>query len=209
MYSPHLAAINAVVRELLSLLEEARKRGGGALREEILRKIDELEDNFDLLVQAASPERITDVRFNAAVKALHEASEKIEELRNLVVSGRFRLASRKVLDVQAAIRHANRLLVLVRAGAPAPLVFRVAPEIVKEATVSPPEELVYASPLASRVYNALVRRGRYPLDELIRDLGIGEEEMGELNRAIHVLTSRGYARLSFTPDGKTVLEAIR
>jgi len=204
--SPQISVINSIARKLLDLLKQARERD---LKNEILLEIDELENQFDSLIQANAPERITDERFTAAVNAIHEVSEKIEELRSLVVNGRYKLARRKVLDLQAAIRHAYRLLLLVRAGTPTHMIFQISPQFLKEAELKPPEELVFTSPLASQIYSVIVRRGRVSIEELARELKVTDETRDEFNNALATLIQRGYVRPIISPDNKMMFQAVR
>lgn len=204
--SPQITVINSIVRKLLDMLPQARHKN---IKNEILIEIDELENQFDLLIQANAPERITDERFTAAVNAIHEVSEKIEQLRSLIVAGRYKIARRKVLDLQAAIRHAYRLLLLVRAGTPTPMIFQISPQFLKEAELKPPEEIVFSSPMASQVYNVIVRKGKVAVEELAKELNISDETRDEFNRALATLIQRGFIRPVIRPDNKLMFQAVR
>ena len=201
MSSP-LAMINICVRNLIAAVESRK-------RDEALRLVDQLDDHFDALIQANAPERITDERFQAAEKAIREVSEKIEELRALIINGRYKAARRKALDVQSAMRQAYRLLLLIRAGAPTPVIFQLTPRFLQEAQLRPPEELVFSSPLATQIYNIVVRRGSVSVEEVARELGITKETMDEFNRAITSLIQRGFVRPALTPDNRLILQAAR
>jgi len=200
--SSPLAMINICVRNLIAAVESRK-------RDEALRLVDQLDDHFDALIQANAPERITDERFQAAEKAIREVSEKIEELRALIINGRYKAARRKALDVQSAMRQAYRLLLLIRAGAPTPVIFQLTPRFLQEAQLRPPEELVFSSPLATQIYNIVVRRGSVPVEEVARELGITKETMDEFNRAITSLIQRGFVRPALTPDNRLILQAAR
>jgi len=204
--SPQITVINSIVRKMLDMLSQARHKN---LKNEILVEIDELENQFDLLIQANAPERITDERFTAAVNAIHEVSEKIEQLRTLIVNERYKIARQKVLDLQASIRHAYRLLLLVRAGTPTPMIFQVSPQFLKEAELKPPEEIVFSSPMASQIYNIIVRKGKIPVEELAKELNVTDETRDEFNRALATLIQRGFVRPIVSSDNKLMFQAVR
>jgi len=204
--SPQITVINGIVRKLLDMLSQARHKN---LKDELLIEIDELENQFDLLIQANAPERITDERFTAAVNAIHEVSEKIEQLRSLIVNERYKIARRKVLDLQAAIRHAYRLLLLVKAGTPTPMIFQISPQFLKETELKPPEEIVFSSPMASQVYNIIVRKGKVAVEDIAKELNINEETRDEFNRALATLIQRGFVRPVVSPDNKLMFQAVR
>jgi len=204
--STQILVINTIVRRLLDMFEQARHRD---LRDEIMADIDELENQFDALIQANAPERITDERFTAAINAIHRVSEKFERLRELVVKRQWVRAKRQLLDLQAAIREAHRIFILVRAGAPMHMIFQVSPEFIRKAELKPPEELVFTTPLATQIYNVIVRRGKATIEELARELNVTDEMRGEFNNALATLIQRGYVRAVIGPDNKMVLQAVR
>jgi len=198
-----MSVINALAKKLLDMLAKAERV------DDILREIDNIENQFDQLVQSSAPERITDERFSAAVNAIQDVSEKAGELRRLVVENRFKLARDKVLELQKSIRHAYRLLVLVGAGAPTPVIFQVSPQFLKGVELRPPEELALSSPLAAQLYNTVVRRGRIAVDELAAELKVTDETRDEFNEALALLIQRGFLRPVIGPDNRMLFEAVR
>lgn len=202
--SSSVTIINTLIRNILELLD--RK----ADKNEILGVLDQLDNQFDFLVQANAPERITDERFEAAVKAIDEVSEKVERLRETVASGRYHLAKKQVFDLQASIRKAHRILLLVRAGAPTPMIFQVSPQFLKEAELKPPEEMVLTtSPLATQIYGYILRKGKVPIDELAREFGVTDKTRDEFNRAVASLIQRGFVKPVIGADNRMVLQAVR
>ncbi|RLF04440.1 MAG: hypothetical protein DRJ60_07085 [Thermoprotei archaeon] len=207
MSSPQLNTINATIRDLVNVIDDVKK--GRASKEDALKVVDELENQIDMMVSQLSPERITDERFNAAVKALKDISEKFKALRELIIFGRYMRAKKQVLDIQETIRHTYRLLTLIRAGAPTPLVFQVVPQFFRETEVKVPEAIVYSNPMAAQIYNILLRKGEATVDELAFQLKIDDKTRDEFNKAIAQLISTGYVKPLFTSDNKMVLRLIR
>jgi len=205
MSTAQLNVINASVRELLNILDSVRK--GRASKDEALRVLDELENQIDVMLSQLAPERITDERFNAAVGALKEVSEKFKNLRESIIFERYSLAKKQVLDIQESIRHIYRLLTLIRAGAPTAMIFQITPQYLREVTV--PEAIVYSNPMAAQIYNVLVRRGGATVEELATELKIDDKTREEFNRAIAQLISTGYVKPWFTPNNKMVLKPTR
>jgi len=203
----HLNIINATIRELLNALDDLKR--GKVRKEDVLRIIDELENQIDNMLAQLAPERITDERFTAAIKAIREVSERFKSLRESVIFGRYTHAKRVVLDAQESIRHTYRLLTLIRAGAPTTLIFQVTPQFLREAEVTAPEALVYSNPMAAQIYNILLRKGEASIDELAIELKIDDKTREEFNKAIAHLIATGYARPYYTPDNRMVLRPSR
>ena len=178
-------------------------------REAALRLLDEIDNLIDGLLASMAPERITDERFEAASKAVRELSAAVNEVRRLVYEGRLRAAAERLPDLQRAVREAHRLLLFVRSGAPTPLLFQVTPEFLRAASLRPPETIVLLGPMAVKLYNAVVRRGEVPVEELARELGVTDETREEFNRAVTQLVSLGYVTVAVTPDNRIVLRAVR
>ena len=200
--------ISAKLRELFQLLEEAERRR--ADKDRILRAVDELDNEIDRMVMGLAPERITDERFSTAADALREISEKFKSFRESVISERYHVAKKQLSELQTTIRHTHRLLILVRAGAPVPFVFQVSsPQFAERALVTAPETMVYASPMATRIYNILVRKKEATIPELVEELGIDDRTRDEVNRAIEHLLSAGYIKIYLTPDNRMLLKPIR
>jgi len=197
--------LNALLRTLVEKLSNARVFGVGY--NELMRIIDEVENNFDMLVAQSAPERITDERFSSAVEMLKDVAEKLRNLREFILDGKFTEARKTALDIQESIRHAYRILMLLKAGAPVPIVYQVAPQFLRE--ITPPEQVVYMSPLASQIYNILARRREAPLDQIALELRIDEKTRDEFNRAVAQLVASGYAQISLTPDNRVVLRLVR
>ena len=205
MSMSQLNIINANIRQLVKVLDEIKR--GRASVDEALRLVDEIEGNVDMLVQMLAPERITDERFSATVKSLKELADKFSELRDMISSQRLTYAKKKVFEIQEFIRHIYRVLMLVRAGAPTPVIFQVSPQFLREVTV--PEAVVYSNPMSAQIYNILVRRGGATVEELALELKIDDKTRDEFNRAIAQLISMGYVKPYFTPDNKMVLKPTR
>jgi len=200
-----LNVVNSTIREILRTLDDVKR--GRAGKEDVLRLLDELENQIDAILVHLAPERITDERFNAAVKAVKDVSDKIRRVRESVMFGRYTYAKRQLLDVQESIRLTYRLLTLIKAGAPTPVIFQVAPQFLRE--VSAPEAVVYTNPMAAQIYNVLVRKGEATVEELALELKVTDETRDEFNRAISQLISMGYARPYFTSDNKMILKPAR
>jgi len=200
-----LNVVNSTIREIMRTLDDVKS--GRAGKERVLKLLDELENQIDVILAHLAPERITDERFNAAVKAVEDVSDKIRKVRESVVFGRYTYAKRQLLDVQESVRLMYRLLTLIKAGAPTPVIFQVAPQFLRE--ISAPEAVVYTNPMAAQIYNVLIRKGEATVEELALELKITDETRDEFNRAISQLISMGYARPYFTPDHKMVLKPAR
>lgn len=205
MSMSQLNIINANIRQLIKVLDDIKR--GAALVDDALRLVDEIEGNVDMLVQMLAPERITDERFSATVKSLKELADKFSELRDMISSHRLTYAKKKVFEIQEFIRHIYRVLMLVRAGAPTPVIFQVSPQFLREVTV--PEAIVYSNPMSAQIYNILVRRGEATVEELALELKIDDKTRDEFNRAIAQLISMGYVKPYFTSDNKMVLKPTR
>lgn len=205
MSTPQLNIINAAIRDLLNALDDVKR--GKAKKEDALKILDELENQIDVMLSQLAPERITDERFNAAVRALKDVADKFRSLRESIIFGRYTHAKRQVLDIQESIRHTYRLLTLIRAGAPTALIFQVTPQFLREVAV--PEAIVYSNPMAAQIYNALVRKGEASVEELALELKIDDKTREEFNRAIAQLISTGYVRPFFTSDNKMILRPAR
>lgn len=205
MSTAQLNVVNSTIREILRTLDDVKR--GRAGKEDVLRLLDELENQIDAILVHLAPERITDERFNAAVKAVKDVSDKIRRVRESVMFGRYTYAKRQLLDVQESIRLTYRLLTLIKAGAPTPVIFQVAPQFLRE--VSAPEAVVYTNPMAAQIYNVLVRKGEATVEELALELKVTDETRDEFNRAISQLISMGYARPYFTSDNKMILKPAR
>ena len=207
MSAVQLNAINATIREILNILDDLRR--GRAEREDALKAVDELENQIDSMLAQLAPERITDERFTAAVNAIKEVSERVKNLRDSIIFGRYTHARRQVLEVQESVRHTYRLMMLIRAGAPTPLIFQVTPQFLREAEIAAPEALAYTHPMAAQIYNVLVRRGEAGIDELARELRVDDRTREEFNRAVAHLIASGYARPYLTPDNRMILRLGR
>jgi len=202
---PPLRIVDASIRELMKALDEAKRK---RLDEDlILKLVDQVDLNIDQLLCALAPEKITDERFEAAVNAINDVSAKLKDLREMILDGRLAEAKKKALEVQSSVRTMYRVLTIIRAGAPTPIILQFAPEYVKE--LQAPETLLYSSPLAARAYNILSRRMEVSIDELARELNVDERTRDEFNRAITLLITNGYARPYFTPDNRMVLRWAR
>ena len=202
MSTSQLNTINATIRELIGMLDGVK--GGKEYRNRLLRKIDEVENSIDSMIQVLAPERITDERFGAAVNALRELSDKFKTLREAVIFGKFNHAKKLVLEIQESIRHTFRLLTLIRAGAPTTLIFQVTPQFLREVKV--PESVLYSNPMAAQIYSILMRKGEASIEELAMDLKIDKEKMDDFNRAVATLINTGHATAFFTPEGKMLLK---
>jgi len=200
-----LNIVNSTIREILRTLDDVKR--GRAGKEDVLRLLDELENQIDAILVHLAPERITDERFNAAVKAVKDVSDKIRGVRESVMFGRYTYAKRQLLDVQESVRLTYRLLTLIKAGAPTSVIFQVTPQFLREVAV--PEPIVYTNPMAAQIYNVLVRRGEATVEELALELKITDETRDEFNRAISQLISTGYVRPFFTSDNKMILRPAR
>jgi len=198
----HLNVLNATIRDLLQAIE--RKD-----RDAALRILDELENQIDAMLMDMAPERITDERFEAAMKAITKITERAKHLREAIWEMKFTQARKLALEVQEAIRNAYRLLILIRAGTPTPVIFQVSPQFLRDVNIQAPESLIYTNPMAAQIYNVLVRKGEATLEELAAELGIDEKSRDEFNRAIAHLISLGYVRPYLTPDNKMVLKPAR
>jgi len=202
--SSQLNTVNAIIRELIDMLDEVK--GGRDYRNRLLRKIDEVENAIDSMVQILAPERITDERFSAAVSALKDLADKFKTLREAVIFGKFSYAKKLVLEIQESIRHTFRLLTLIRAGAPTTLIFQVTPQFLREVKV--PESVLYSNPMAAQIYSILVKKGEASIDELAMDLKVDKEKMEDFNRAVATLISTGHVTPFFTPEGKMLLKLV-
>ena len=205
MSTAQLNIVNSTIREILRTLDDVKR--GRAGKEDVLRLLDELENQIDAILVHLAPERITDERFNAAVKAVKDVSDKIRGVRESVMFGRYTYAKRQLLDVQESVRLTYRLLTLIKAGAPTSVIFQVTPQFLREVAV--PEPIVYTNPMAAQIYNVLVRRGEATVEELALELKITDETRDEFNRAISQLISTGYVRPFFTSDNKMILRPAR
>ena len=205
MSTAQLNIVNSTIREILRTLDDVKR--GRAGKEDVLRLLDELENQIDAILVHLAPERITDERFNAAVKAVKDVSDKIRRVRESVMFGRYTYAKRQLLDVQESVRLTYRLLTLIKAGAPTSVIFQVTPQFLREVAV--PEPIVYTNPMAAQIYNVLVRRGEATVEELALELKITDETRDEFNRAISQLISTGYVRPFFTSDNKMILRPAR
>lgn len=202
-----LNVINVTIRNLLGEIEKLEKKQGKL--DDVLKILDELEDQLDDLLTQLAPERITDERFSAAVNAVNEVSAELKDLRKALLEGRYKYAKDKVLDVQTAIRNAYRLMLLVHAGAPTAFIFQVTPQFLREELLSAPETLVLANPMAAQIYNILLRKGQASIEELALELNIDDKTRDEFNNAIAHLIMRGYVRVYYTKDNKTILRPAR
>ena len=202
MSSSQLNTVNATIRELINMLDGAK--GGREYRNRLLKKIDEVENSIDSMIQVLAPERITDERFSAAVSALKELADKFKMLREAVIFGKFNYAKKLVLEIQESIRHTFRLLTLIRAGAPTTLIFQVTPQFLREVKV--PESVLYSNPMAAQIYSILMRKGEASIEELAMELKIDKEKMDDFNRAVATLINAGHATAFFTPEGKMLLK---
>ncbi len=197
--------INALVSDILNALDEVIY--GRKKPDEVLKLVDQLDDQIDSLVASLAPERITDERFSAAMSALRDLSDAITKLRRRIVEGRYRAARELIPDLQSKIRMAIRLLTLAKAGSPTPLIVQFAPEYVSE--VKAPESLVLAEPMAARIYGILVRKRREKVSQLAAELGIDEKTRDSFNRAIAQLIASGYVTVDVTPSGELELALAR
>lgn len=202
-----IASITAMIRELMDILEQADR--GHVHGQVVLKMIDQIEDNIDLLIQQLAPERITDERFQAVMKAVDELSEILGSLRKAVTGRRYKYATKLAMDLQEKLRKVYRLMMLIRSGGPSTVIFQVAPHFVRDVNLRVPEPLLYASPLAVEIYNRVVRRGSVPVDELIVELGIDERRRDEFNRAITSLITMGYVVPYIDRDNRMILKVAR
>ena len=206
MSSSQQKLIDSLLRELLNAIDNAKYHKMS--RDEVLKLLDEVESNVDVLIQMSSPERITDERFTVAVNALKDLSNKFRSLREKIVFEDYINAKSLVLDVQETIKHLYRLLSFIRAGAPSPVIFQVAPQFLREAPV--PEALIYGgNPMEAQIYNVLMRKGQASVEELALELKIDDKSRDEFNRALSRLAEIGYIRMYITPDNKIVFRPAR
>jgi len=200
-----LNVISSILRQLIDMLEGAPTKGID--RDQALRLVDEVENQIDALVAQSAPERITDERFSTAVEMLKDLSDKLRRLREAIIAGRYLSAKRIAIDVQSSLRHIYRILILIKAGAPTPMILQVAPEFIRE--IRPPEQIIFTSPMAAQIYNILARRREATIEELARELGIDERTRDDFNRAVAQLISMGYATIVLTPDNRIMLKLVR
>lgn len=203
--STQFNVINATIRDLISALEEAKK--GRIRRDSVLKLLDELENNVDALISSLAPEKITDERFTAASNALREFSEKMKQLRESVIAGKYTESIKLAVDIQETLRHVYRLLVLIRAGTPTPMILSFTPQFFRE--ISVPEPVLFSSPMAAQIYNTLVRRGEATVEDLAMDLRVDDRTREEFNRALSWLISAGYVKPYFTRDNRMILRPAR
>lgn len=201
--SSQLNVINATIRELINSIENLRK--GKIDRDQVLRLIDELENQIDNMVYQFAPERITDERFSIATNSLREISKNFKLLREHILSGRYIRAKRQVLDLQESVRQMYRILMLIRAGAPTTLIFQVTPQFLRNVELPAPEALIHSNPMAAQIYNILQRKGEASIEELATELRIDNRTRDEFNRAVAYLISTGFARPYLTQDNRMVL----
>jgi len=83
----------------------------------------------------------------------------------------------------------------------------VAPQFLREITI--PETIVYSNPMASQIYNILVRKGEAAVEDLAIELKIDDKTRDEFNRAIAQLISTGYVKPYFTPNNKMMLRPAK
>ncbi len=200
MSSQFLNIINTYIRDLIKLLDSARR--GVVDRDVVLRALDELENRVDEIISSLAPERITDERFSAASTEIRELSEKFKELRSLVINGKYSRALSLISDVHESVRKAFRILQLIKAGAPVPVIIQQSPS----SPLFPPEVILNVNPDALQVYNVLVRRGEISFKDLINELKI---DVSRINSAIRTLQDLGYVRVYLLPDGTPVLRVVR
>ncbi len=200
-----VASINALIRELIKLCTEARFNR--ARQEDLLRVLDELETQIDNMVQALVPEKITDERFRLVEKGLRELMDKLREVREFIVFGRLVRAKKKLLEVQELARHVYRLMLIIRAGAPTPMIFQFTP--FRTVELPAVEPLLFSNPMAAQIYNVLQRRGEMSLEDLAREMHITDANRDEFNRAISLLISMGYVTPYLTHDNRLILRARR
>jgi len=202
-----LNIINSTIRTLLTEIDDLKYRR--IKLEDVLKTVDELEDQIDGMISRLAPERITDERFSAAVNAVKDVSKEMKELRDAIISGRYALAKKKVLDVQSVVRNAYRLLILLHAGSPTTLIFQVTPQFLREELLSAPEALVFANPMASQIYSILQRKGKASVEELAFELKIDDETRDQFNNAIAHLIATGYAKPYYDSSGKMILKPAK
>jgi hypothetical protein len=207
MTSSLLSIINSSMRDLLKSIEKL-KSGRGS-KEEVMRLIDDIENHVDNLIQSISPERITDERFTAAITVLNEMSSKLSRLREYVLTDRLHSAIRIIPQIQGAIRHAFRVMNLLQAGTPISIILRGGPEYLREIETSPPEGIVLRSPLATQIYNILVRKGQTSVEDIASELKIDEKTRTDFNRAINDLITLGYAKVNVDKDNRILLRPAR
>jgi len=198
--------IDSLLRELLNAIDDARHHK--VARDNVLKLLDEVESNVDILIQMSSPERITDERFTVAVNALKDLSGKFKSLRERIVFEDYVNAKSLVLDVQETIKHLCRLLSFIRAGAPSPVVFQVAPQFLRETPI--PEALIYSGgTMEAQIYNTLLRKGQATVEELALELKINDKTRDEFNRALSRLAEMGFVKMYITQDNKIVFKPAR
>ena len=206
MSSSQQKLIDSLLRELLNAIDNAKYHKMG--RDEVLKLLDEVESNVDVLIQMSSPERITDERFTVAVNALKDLSNKFRSLREKIVFEDYINAKSLVLDVQETIKHLHRLLSFIRAGAPSPVIFQVAPQFLREAPI--PEALIYSGgTMEAQIYNTLIRKGQATVEELALELKINDKTRDEFNHALSRLAEMGFVKMYITQDNKIVFKPAR
>jgi len=188
------------MREFVRVLESAMR--GGVSRDDVLKSLDELENRIDDMITSLAPERITDERFAAASTEIKNLSEKFKELRGHVIAGRYSRALSLIPEVHEAIRSVFRVLQLIKAGAPFPIIIQQSPQ----APLFPPEVILQTNPDALQVYNIIVRRGEMSLRDLVDEVKM---DVSRINSAVRTLQDLGYVRVQLLPDGTPVLRVVR
>jgi len=200
--SQPVATINALINRMLEGIEREESR------EDLLALLDGIEDALDRLVESSIPERLTDERFQAVLVAMKGVEDAISRLRDALLTSGYRLARRRLLDLKREVRNAYRLLLLVRGGAPAPMVFQVVPEYVRSLPLQPPAPLAF-SPMGAQIYSVLTRRGSATLEEIAAELGVTDANRAEFNAALAQLMQGNYVRIEVSPDNRIVLRPAR
>jgi hypothetical protein len=182
------------------MLEDAQQ--GRVDKYTLLKALDELEDSVDRLIAQMAPERITDTRFEATLDTLKDIAKGFYRVRKLIVAGRYAKAIDKLNQLHEILRHGYRTMTFVKAGAPTPVVYQMS----SSSALIPPDSLLEASSVATKLYNLLVRRGEVDLVEASRELDLTAEA---LNEAVNTLIKLGYVKAIMMPDGRWRLRVVR
>ena len=197
-----LASINAVIEEILNRIETAKRATVSSRRKLlsiILRLIDQLDAELDLLVSSLAPEKLTDERFRYVEKQLEQLSKELAELRKHVINGRLVKARDKLVEIQEKVRHVYRILLIIRAPTAA------AAQFTPEIELRVPPLIQFLSPFAVKIYNVMARRGEMFLDELVSELGVTDKDYAEFNKALQSMIQLGYIEMHVTKEGRLLL----
>ena len=98
-------------------------------------------------------------------------------------------------------------MILIKSGAPVPVIFNVTPQFLREITA--PEPLISLGPMALQIYNYLARRGEAYIEDIAKELRVDDKTRDEFNNAVAQLISMGYARLVLDENNRMKLRVVR